>query len=301
MTKLYPGILEVAKTFWKAQTADSNDVSEILEKLIDRLDLLAALLEEEKLDDDSLREFQELLHTKIKDDIRFSQSIAYLLGQIISCINKLSSLCDLRLINQTLDDKLGDLISLRNALEHSDPFVESSVTSFYNMFSPLTQLMACTVGEIVFYFAPDIKDFQTRLKIQFPDMGSEGLTSASSSYSGSTSSLPSLISPTGLRVKQENALRLSGFVFAQEEVRKSPSPEGMDDFFQAEDDLVPMNFNEELEREEEGQPAVNLTRSGSEFYRVRFFDRECTSPVTVDDSQYEAGSDSEYDFFHNLE
>ncbi|WP_133138722.1 hypothetical protein [Legionella genomosp. 1] len=303
MTNFYPGILQVAQTFWKAQTNDSNDLSEILEKLIDRLDLLTALLEEENLDDDSLREFQELLHTRIKDDIRFSQSIAYLLGQIISCINKLSSLCDLSLINQTLHDKLGDLISLRNALEHSDPFVESSVTSFYNMFSPLTQLMACTVGEIVFYFNPDIKDFQTRLKIQFPDMDFEGLTSASSSFSGSTSSLPSLISPTGLRVKQENALRLSGFVFAQEEVRKSPSPEGMDDFFQAEDDLVLMNLNEELEKEEKEQPPVSLTRSGSEFYRMRFFERECTSPTAVyaDDAEYQADSDAEFDIFQTSE
>lgn len=282
MDTLYPVIKQVAKSFWAAESHHSNSVTATLDNLINRLELLGDLLVQEQITSSSIGSLQVLLEEKMKDDIKLSQSIAYLLGQIISGLNKLAGQCNLKEISPVLHSRLDDLIPLRNALEHSDPFLESSETSFYNMSSPLTKFMACVVGEIVFEYRYSIILYQTTLLMK------------ACSTASTTPASGSLLLPEDSKTKQRHALRESGFQFAvTEEPATEPSYEI--DLLEASSDDLMNPYPEKKEQKTKLLKPGSLSRSCSGV-DIGFFKTANPDSILSCDLGYHGDEDLEMDY-----
>ncbi|WP_347252452.1 hypothetical protein [Legionella sp.] len=184
-------------------------VQTTMDKLLNRLELLFSLLAENEIDVTQFtkEKFQLFLFDYINENLNFSLSTGYLLGQIISFINKLSSIVDLQDISPQLKERLPDLVALRNALEHTDPILESSEISYFQMASKIPQLTAYVLGEIIFDYHQPIRAFAAKKRVENPAVVSDCSAAASSDLSVPTSSSSGL---SGERQRQTNALRLSG-------------------------------------------------------------------------------------------
>ena len=80
---------------------------------------------------------------------------SYLIPQIVSILTKLEKLHLLATIHPQLPSCIVELVSLRNALEHNDPVIDSKDDAFIHMRSKISLLMGTvTYDLLVTFFEP---------------------------------------------------------------------------------------------------------------------------------------------------
>lgn len=121
----------------------------LIDCLKDRISVVKIILDESKIDICSNNQLRKDIHKSIVKDVELFFSLSYLIPQIISLFNKLNSIQALDLINPELKKYLANFVALRNALEHSDPIIESEAHSYVQMKSKIPEIMAAFIDELL--------------------------------------------------------------------------------------------------------------------------------------------------------
>ncbi|MCD6047367.1 MAG: hypothetical protein K0S08_1014 [Gammaproteobacteria bacterium] len=149
MTKDYPAINQTSSEFFRAAKLPPKDKVEVFNLLKNRLKLLEDLLVESKVDFSSKATLHTTLAVLLDRDVALLLSTGYLLGQIIGTLNKLYVLADISVF-PNLEARLLDYVALRNALEHTDPILESIDLPMYEWVSSIPEMMLSIVKELFF-------------------------------------------------------------------------------------------------------------------------------------------------------
>lgn len=103
---------------------------------------------------------EEQVMNEIVRDVEVFLSCSYLINQITSIMNKLHALGLLAPIDPRLPERLESFVSLRNALIHNDPVLESEMNLFIHMQSNLIRETACIVYELISTFFDCVNNVQ---------------------------------------------------------------------------------------------------------------------------------------------
>lgn len=100
--------------------------------------------------------FRKRVKNEIIKDVELFFACSYLVAQTVSVLNKLNSLHVLNVMAPEMVKKLEKYLSLRNALAHSDPLLESQSCFYDKMTSDMPGCLAAFIKELVFSHAETI-------------------------------------------------------------------------------------------------------------------------------------------------
>ncbi|MFJ1267412.1 hypothetical protein ACD661_02445 [Legionella lytica] len=162
MQQSYPVMTQCAVELEGELTGEPPLVSELIETLKNRIKLLAHMFKENgtviAAEPQNIIAIQEHL----SGDVSLYFATSYLIGQIVSLFNKLYSLGELKEIHPDLNLLLVDYVSLRNALEHSDPFMDSENAHQLLMDNKLPDAIAYMICEIVSRYGANIEAYSSK-------------------------------------------------------------------------------------------------------------------------------------------
>lgn len=92
------------------------------------------------------------IQSVVVDDIEMQLAVAYLISQVVSILSKLQKHKYLTALHPELLARLPEFKSLRNALEHSDPVIDSKDISYIHMKSKVNLLMGTVTHELITTF-----------------------------------------------------------------------------------------------------------------------------------------------------
>lgn len=157
MTSSYPCIIQSAAEFANAfNEAQQPSVSELVNRLKNRISLLQLLFKENGTPIALERQDITALQGHLAVDVSLYFATSYLVGQIVSLFNKLHSLGELKEIHPDLSRLLEEYVGLRNAMEHSDPFMDSEKGHQTLMENSLPDAMAYMISEIAVRYGEQI-------------------------------------------------------------------------------------------------------------------------------------------------
>lgn len=149
MESSYPHIQQNAVELANELNGAKPSVTELVNRLKNRISILQRLFNENgttiRVEQQDIITIQQ--HLAVDVNLYFATS--YLVGQIVSLLNKLHSLDELKEIHPDLSPLLKEYVGLRNALEHSDPFLDSEKAHQVMMENRLPDAIAYLISEIV--------------------------------------------------------------------------------------------------------------------------------------------------------
>ncbi|WP_133135049.1 hypothetical protein [Legionella rowbothamii] len=168
MQQSYPAITQCAVELESELMGDPPSVSELIDTLKNRIKLLERMFKENGTV--ITAEPQNIIAIKehLSVDVSMYFATSYLVGQIVSLFNKLYSLGELKEIHPDLNLLLVGYVGLRNALEHTDPFMDSEEAHQLMMHNKLPDAIAYMICEIVSRYGANIEAYSSKAVVGLP-------------------------------------------------------------------------------------------------------------------------------------
>ncbi|CEG55999.1 tetratricopeptide repeat protein [Legionella fallonii] len=172
---------------------DKMDLNDLLNFLKSRLSLLEQLFISSGINLAAKKSICiGFINSIIINDIEAQLACSYLIPQIVSILTKLEKLHLLATIHPQLPSCMVELVSLRNALEHNDPVIDSKDDAFIHMRSKISLLMGTVTYELLVTFSEHIMTVNPDLLI---DLSGD------------------IIEEEGEKSKSTQALNVSGLIY----------------------------------------------------------------------------------------
>ncbi|WP_298628337.1 tetratricopeptide repeat protein [uncultured Legionella sp.] len=142
-------------------------LSELLNLLKSRMTLLNYLFVDAKIDlSGNPIQCIKSIQTVICEDIEMQLACSYLTAQIVSILSKLEKLKLLNTLDPHLLTCMSQFKSLRNALEHNDPVIDSKDAGFIHMKSKVNLVMGQVSYELLVAFFKSIQEAKASLMME---------------------------------------------------------------------------------------------------------------------------------------
>jgi tetratricopeptide (TPR) repeat protein len=165
--------------------AKQMDMIDLLNLLKSRMTLLKLLFLDAKIDFNiEESECVSSIQSVICKDIEVQLACSYLTAQIVSIFSKLEKGKLLNALDPHLISRMSQFKSLRNALEHSDPVIDSKDTGFIHMKSKVILLMGVVSYELLVIFFESIMSAKASELKEHEQFGDENTDSMALNVSG---------------------------------------------------------------------------------------------------------------------
>ncbi|MCL9684211.1 tetratricopeptide repeat protein [Legionella maioricensis] len=158
----YPYITDCAAELESELNGNQPSVSSLVDTLKNRIKLLQTLFKDNGTVITAETQGIIAIQKHLASDVSLYFATSYLVGQIVSLFNKLYSLGELKEIHPELNLLLVDYVGLRNALEHSDPFMDSEHAHQLLMDNKLPDATAYMICEIVCCYGAHIEAYSPK-------------------------------------------------------------------------------------------------------------------------------------------
>lgn len=166
-----------AHVFLHRDSAKQMDLIDLLNLLKSRMSLLQQLFLDAKIDfNTNESQCVQSIQSIIGHDIEVQLACSYLTAQIISIFSKLEKGKLVNTLDPELSSRMSQFKSLRNALEHNDPVIDSKDTSFIHMKSKVNLLMGQVSYELLVIFFESIMNAKSSLMVVQEQFGGDETT-----------------------------------------------------------------------------------------------------------------------------
>lgn len=209
----------------RTEKKEQIDLGFTLKLLKSRVFLMKQLFIQSGIDFDKRDSFcVNTIQSAIMNDIEIQLAGAYLISQVISILTKLQNQNYLKALSPELLSRLPEFKSLRNALEHTDPVIDSKDLSYIHMKSKVNLFMGMVTHELIGTFYDSIMSAEPHLLFAEPSDDEIGDTCALN--------VSSLIYPCSESI---NVAKINQFLFFSSEQSSELSKEEENDLTDEED------------------------------------------------------------------
>lgn len=161
----YPYITDCAAELERELKGDQPSVYSLIDTLKNRIKLLQTLFKDNGTVITAETQGIIAMQKHLASDVSLYFATSYLVGQIVTLFNKLHCLGELKEIHPELDRLLVEYVGLRNALEHSDPFMDSEQAHQLLMDNKLPDATAYMICEIVSCYGSHIEAYSPQAPV----------------------------------------------------------------------------------------------------------------------------------------